>query len=62
MQVLVNSCTGICTDAHECMQVELDGCLLPEVHTSVVFKETGASNSVYMKVGGFTLPPCRNLG
>jgi hypothetical protein len=33
------------------MQVELDGSMLPEVHSNIVFKETGASNSVYMKVG-----------
>lgn len=32
-------------------QVELDGGLLAEVHPGVVFKETGANNSVYyMKV------------
>jgi len=37
----------MCVDV---LQVELDGCLLPEVHSNVVFKETGASNSVYMKV------------
>eukprot|EP00983_Pelagomonas_calceolata_P111649 1159806-Pelagomonas_calceolata.AAC.5 len=32
------------------LEVELDGRLLPEVYSNVVFKETGASNSVYMKV------------
>lgn len=34
-------------------QVELDGQMLPEVHNNVVFKETGASNSVSMKVRVF---------